>query len=232
MILATRLCPPYAVLFKLEFHLAAKPSHFSCSSGIDLRSRATPREAVRPRKCGNCARKREARMALGLRDVRCDPVASRALAELMHHYTVAEEKGRLVLTKNAGDMQLFLDELDDLHQLDFIHNRQMVKEIKRLRALSATIGQQRESWKARALMAEAQLLEAIAKTGNDARGQNVSDVRYAALKRFLAKQFHPDYAPGDGIEKIVRNEFFKEIWNEIERLDRGGSRFVPSAAAA
>jgi hypothetical protein len=28
MILATRLCPPYAVLFKLEFHLAAKPSHF------------------------------------------------------------------------------------------------------------------------------------------------------------------------------------------------------------
>jgi hypothetical protein len=41
MILATRLCPPYAVLFKLEFHLAAKPSHFSCSSGIDLRSRAT-----------------------------------------------------------------------------------------------------------------------------------------------------------------------------------------------
>jgi len=220
------------VRFKLEFHLAAKPSHFSCSSGIDLRSRATPREAVRPRKCGNCARKREARMALGLRDVRCDPVASRALEELMHHYTVAEEKGRLVLTKNAGDMQLFLDELDDLHQLDFIHNRQMVKEIKRLRALSATIGQQRESWKARALMAEAQLLEAIAKTGNDARGQNVSDVRYAALKRFLAKQFHPDYAPGDGIEKIVRNEFFKEIWNEIERLDRGGSRFAPSAAAA
>jgi hypothetical protein len=171
-------------------------------------------------------------MALGLRDVRCDPVASRALEELMHHYTVAEEKGRLVLTKNAGDMQLFLHELDELHQLDFIHNRQMVKEIERLRVLSATIGQQRESWKARALIAEAQLLEAIAKTGNDARGQNVSDVRYAALKRFLAKQFHPDYAPGDGIEKIVRNEFFKEIWNEIERLDRGGSRFAPSAAAA
>jgi len=43
MILATRLCPPYAVLFKLEFHLAAKPSHFSCSSGIDLRSRDATR---------------------------------------------------------------------------------------------------------------------------------------------------------------------------------------------
>jgi hypothetical protein len=173
-------------------------------------------------------------MALRLRDVRYDPVANRALEELMHHYTVAEEPSRLVLTKTAGDMQLFLHDLDDLHQLDFIHNRQMVKETERLRAQLTTIGQQRESWKARALMAEAQLLAAIAKTGGDARGQNVSDVRYAALKRFLAKQFHPDYAPGDGIEKIVRNEFFKEIWNEIERLDQGGSRVAtaPSAAAA
>jgi hypothetical protein len=217
MILATRLCPPYAVLFKLEFHLAAKPSHFSCSKTQRTRQ---------------CARKREARMALGLSDVRCDPVANRALEELMHHYTVAEEKGWLVLTKKAGDMQLFLHDLDDLHQLDFIHNRQMVKETERFRALLTTIGQQRESWKARALMAEAQLLEATAKAGNDARGRNVSDVRYASLKRFLAKQFHPDYAPGDGIEKIVRNEFFKEIWNEIERLDQGGSRFARSAAAA
>jgi hypothetical protein len=171
-------------------------------------------------------------MALGLRDVQCDPVANRALAELMHHYTVAEEQSRLVLTKKAGDMQLFLHDLDDLHQLDFIHNRQMVKETERLRAQLTTIGQQRESWKARALMAEAQLLAAIAKTGGGARGQNVSDVRYAALKRFLAKQFHPDYAPGDGIEKIVRNEFFKEIWNEIERLDQGGSRVVAARSAA
>ena len=30
-------------------------------------------------------------------------------------------------------------------------------------------------------------------------------------------------APGQGIEKLVRNEIFKEIWNEIDRLDLGGS---------
>ena len=138
----------------------------------------------------------------------------------MHNYTVAEEKGRLVLTKKAGDMKLFLHDLDDLHQLDFVHNQQMVKEIERLRVLSTTTEQQRESWKVRALMAEAQLLEATAKTSNNASRQNVSDVRYASLKRYLAKRFHPDYAPGQGIEKIVRNEIFKEIWNEIERLDQ------------
>ena len=47
-------------------------------------------------------------MVLSLRDVRCDPIANRALNELMHHYTVAQEKSRLVLTKKTGDMKLFL----------------------------------------------------------------------------------------------------------------------------
>jgi hypothetical protein len=182
------------------------------------------------------------RMALSLGDIQRDPIANRALNELMHHYTVAEEKSRLVLTKKAGNMKLFLNDLDDLHQLDFVHNQKMVKEIERLRVLLATIEQQRESWKVRALMAEAQLLEAIAKPSHEAiakpshngRRQNVGDVRYASLKRFLAKQFHPDYAPGQGIEKIVRNEIFKEIWNEIERLDQGASaaRFATARSAS
>jgi hypothetical protein len=162
-------------------------------------------------------------MALRLRDVQRDPIANRALNELMRHYSVAEEKSRLVLTKAAGDMKLFLYELDDLHQLDFVHNQQMVREVERLRVRAITSDQQRESWKVRALMAEAQLLEATAKPTNNGAAQNVSDLRYSSLKRYLAKRFHPDYSPGQGIEKIVRNELFKEIWNEIERLDQGVS---------
>jgi len=163
-------------------------------------------------------------MTLTLRDVQRDPIANRALNELMDDYTVAEEKSRLVLTKTTGDIKLFFYYLDDLHQLDFVRNQQMVREIERLRVRSTRIDQQRESWKVRALMAEAQLLEATtAKTSNNRGSQKVSDIRYASLKRYLAKRFHPDYAPGQGIEKIVRNEIFKEIWNEIERLDQGVS---------
>jgi hypothetical protein len=153
-------------------------------------------------------------MALRLCDVHCDPIADRALKELTHRYIVAEETARLVLTEKAGNMKLFLNDLDDLHQWDFSHHQEMVKENELLR-------QQRESWKVRALMAEAELLEAAAKTSNNGGRQNVSDLRYAALKRYLAKRFHPDYAPGQGIEKTVRNEIFKEIWSEIERLDQG-----------
>ena len=163
-------------------------------------------------------------MTLTLRDVQRDPIANRALNELMNDYTVTEEKSRLVLTKTAGDFKLFFYDLDDLYQLDFVRNQQMVREIERLRVRSTRIDQQRESWKVRALMAEAQVLEAtIAKTSNNRGSQKVSDLRYASLKRYLAKRFHPDYAPGQGIEKIVRNEIFKEIWNEIERLDQGVS---------
>src|SRR2546427_11529176 len=119
-------------------------------------------------------------MALRLCDVQRDTIANRALNELMHHYTVAEEKGGLVLTKKAGDMKLFLHDLDDLHQLDFAHNQEMVKEIERLRVRSSTVDQQRESWKVRALMAEAELLEATAKASNNGGDQNVSDLRYAS----------------------------------------------------
>ena len=173
-------------------------------------------------------------MALSLRDVQCDPIADRALKELMHRYTVAEEKRRLVLTEKAGSMRLFLNHLDDLHQWDFSHNNGMVKENERLRALSITMEQQRESWKVRALMAEAALLEAIAKTSTNDGSQKVTDVRYASLKRYLAKRFHPDHAPGQGIEKIVRDEIFKEIWNEIERLDQGDSaaRFAAARSSS
>jgi hypothetical protein len=169
-------------------------------------------------------------MALRLCDVQCDPIAGRALKELMRRYTVAEEKNRLVLTEKSGNMKLFLQCLDDLHQWDFIHNQKIVKENERLLELLRAVHQQRESWKVRAVTAEAELLEAADKISNNGGRQNITELRYAALKRYLAKQFHPDYAPGQGIEKIVRNEIFKEIWNEIERLDQGFATARSSSA--
>ena len=92
-------------------------------------------------------------MALRLCDVQSDPIADRALKELMHRYTVAEEKSGLVLIEKTGNMKLFLQYLDDLHQWDFIHTQKMVNENERLRASLRTIHQKRESWKVRALRA-------------------------------------------------------------------------------
>jgi hypothetical protein len=74
--------------------------------------------------------------------------------------------------------------------------------------------EQREHWRRRAIRAEARLSGPEAPVSGGA-----ADARYPALRRFLAKRFHPDHAPGSGIEKIVRNEVFKEIWAEIGRID-------------
>jgi hypothetical protein len=161
-------------------------------------------------------------VALRLSDVRRDPVANRALEELTRRYTVSEGSGGLVLTQRTGNMRLFVHELDDLHQWDFIWNL-------RLREFLLAIDEQRETWKRRAMEAERKLAEA-ADNVPSAPGWNVSDVRYGALRRYLAKQFHPDHAPGYGIEKVVRNEIFKEIWGEIERLNHQAAS--PSATRA
>jgi len=168
-------------------------------------------------------------MPLTLWDVQRDPIATRALEQLMDRYDVVEDKSGLILTQKAGEMKLFLNDLDDLHQWDFVQNQNMAKENEQLRALSQKLYQQRQSWKHRALVAEATLLEA--ETSHNGGRENVRDLRYAALKRYLAKQFHPDFAPGNGIEKIVRNEIFKEIWSEIDRLDHQAVSTTCSATA-
>jgi hypothetical protein len=168
-------------------------------------------------------------MPLTLWDVERDPIAARALGQLVERFAVAAEKSGLVLTNKTGEMKIFLRSLDDLHQWDFVQNKNMKRENEQLRAVSHNLGQQRQSWKHRALVAEATLLE-IETRNNDER-QNVRDLRYAVLKRYLAKQFHPDFAPGAGIEKVIRNEIFKEIWSEVERLDRQAVSALRSPAA-
>ena len=157
-------------------------------------------------------------MPLTLGDVSRDPIATRALDELVERFTVAEEKSGLVLTNKTGEMKVFLRNLDDLHQWDFVQNKNMKKENSELRSATHKLYDLCQSWKHRALRAEATLLEI--ETSNNDEHQNVRDLRYAALKRYLAKQFHPDFAPGAGIEKVIRNEIFKEVWSEVERLDR------------
>src|SRR5262249_32598609 len=129
---------------------------------------------------GHCARGQEARMALSLRDVRCDPIANRALEELMHDYAVAEEESRLVLTKKTGAIQLFLCDLDDLHQWEFIQNRKMVKELEQLRARSATLQQQRENRKL--LVKELEQLRARSATLQQQRESSLRHAQIAAAR--------------------------------------------------
>ena len=44
------------------------------------------------------------------------------------------------------------------------------------------------------------------------------DDRFDALRRLVARELHPDFCTSGGIEKMIRAEFFKRLWPEIERL--------------
>ena len=90
---------------------------------------------------------------------------------------------------------------------------QLEEQVIQLRTIGKAVADQREKWKLRAQLAEQKL------STLDDGAADPNDQRYGALRRFLAKQFHPDQAPGAGIEKLVRSEIFKEIWSEVGRIE-------------
>jgi hypothetical protein len=74
---------------------------------------------------------------------------------------------------------------------------------------------QRDQWKSRALAAE-RLVEI-----ERLRPSKV-DERFDILRRLVAKELHPDFCNGGDLEKLLRAEYFKRLWPEIERLVEQG----------
>ena len=174
-----------------------------------------------------------------------DPRANRTLDELRRLYEISEENGKLVLQEKGKSTKLYLYRIEDIYHVQesrrassassdrssakrddsksFQSPQQRIVELEeqvaKMRASGRTIIEQREEWKSRALAAEAKVAELGYNTSDGAARQGEAG-RYSALKRFLARNFHPDHAPGQGIEKIVRGELFKEIWGEVDRLER------------
>jgi uncharacterized protein YhaN len=83
-------------------------------------------------------------------------------------------------------------------------------EADRLRLRGREALRQRDWADARAIAAEAKIAEATAG----------KDPRFDELRRLLAREFHPDHAKADGIEKVVRAEIFKTLWPQIERIGK------------
>jgi len=58
-------------------------------------------------------------------------------------------------------------------------------------------------------------------SGNGNAG-NSADGRFRQAKTAFARLYHPDRLSGDGPEKRIRTEVFKEFWDELERIERRG----------
>jgi hypothetical protein len=115
---------------------------------------------------------------------------------------------RQIEPQTPEDLTLRIDELG--RERDALRTR-----VKKLQESGKTVIAQREDWKARALAAEKRM-----EADRDLRSRR--DDRFDALRRLVAKELHPDFCNGSELEKLIRAEFFKKLWPEIERLAERG----------
>ena len=105
------------------------------------------------------------------------------------------------LRKRVGQLE------EEIHRLQ--------ARVRRLQSAGKTVIAQREAWSARTVVAEQRVAELIAELSS--RPASRHD-RFDALRRLIAKELHPDFCDGGGIEKLIRAEFFKRVWSQIEEI--------------
>ncbi|MCA3367675.1 MAG: hypothetical protein INF79_18880 [Roseomonas sp.] len=88
------------------------------------------------------------------------------------------------------------------------------ENMQKLRDACRTLIAEREAWKRRALAAEARMLTEEA--------DEMDRHRFDALRRVLARELHPDYAPEDCADLQLREALFKSIWPKVEQIERKG----------
>jgi len=103
------------------------------------------------------------------------------------------------------------------NSIDRSEHEGLKAKIGRLRAAGKTVIEQRNVWQQRALEAEANV-KALKATLGELRGTGGDDKKFDELRRFLAREFHPDHSKSEGIEKILRAEMFKNIWPKVEDI--------------
>jgi hypothetical protein len=90
-------------------------------------------------------------------------------------------------------------------------------KVSDLEAEVANLKSANRRWQQRAVRAEAAMTEPKQGDGSFSRD---GKGRYSALRRSLAKLFHPDHSSGSSFEKAIRQELFKEIWSEIDIIEK------------
>lgn len=111
-------------------------------------------------------------------------------------------------TTASNDQQQLLDKLREAARVLMAERENMQKLRDACRLLIA----EREAWKRRALAAEARMLTEEA--------DEMDRQRFDALRRVLARELHPDYAPADRGDMSLREALFKSIWPKVEQIER------------
>jgi hypothetical protein len=97
----------------------------------------------------------------------------------------------------------------------------------RIRDLEETISYLRQRW--RATIADRDEWERRARNAEDEverlragapAPSEEADAKYLTLRRFLARELHPDAGAAPPEVKLVKSELFKLVWAEVTKLDK------------
>ena len=90
-------------------------------------------------------------------------------------------------------------------------------ELARVGALAAETAKQRDLYQLSAVAAEDRLrvMQAALDGPQEERGP---DKKFNQLRRFLARELHPDLSGEDAAERALREGIFKRVWAKIEQL--------------
>ncbi len=99
--------------------------------------------------------------------------------------------------------------------------RALKREVKLLKRAIKVVGMQREEWEREAVTSREALETAREDMRTMAQNRTASNGtdRYRQLRQTIVRRLHPD-VPGTPDEKRVRETLFKQIWKEVEHLDR------------
>ena len=88
--------------------------------------------------------------------------------------------------------------------------------IEDLRAKGKNAVASRDKWRKRAEIAESRVIELenklLSKSSNN-------DAKFKKFKNKFSMMYHPDRISGSNLEKLVKQEIFKEFWQEIEKIE-------------
>ena len=99
--------------------------------------------------------------------------------------------------------------------------RQLEAQVARLKSSGREVIAQRDAARTEASHLLVQVKELTARLAATPAGPcEPVDARFRELKAAFAKLYHPDRITASGFERTLREQVFKEVWSEIERIER------------
>lgn len=154
-----------------------------------------------------------------LRYLERNPAAREALQRLAAAFRFEEQAGRILLVSRQGSGVRQVETVEEL--LDAAAQfgagqaatswRVRARQIPAARPSDPDLLRALETWKRRAVVAEAALRDQRAGPGNT-----------GAIRRLIARALHPDAAPTSEAERALRTELFQRVWSALERGEAQG----------